>query len=107
MHLIYSTRFKFTTGLTCYLNSVLQSILGVPDFLADLLKLHQKIRALPFDSTYKPTGLLGPFCRLAFVKEKGRQDDIASALNQLRAALVKINPRVTPMKLFTFVTLLL
>ena len=87
-------RLLVLAGLTCYLNSVLQSLFGVPDFLHDLLKLQQKIQALPQDSSIKPTGLLGPFCRLAFVKNKGQQDDIASALHHLRAALVKSSPQV-------------
>jgi hypothetical protein len=75
-------------GLTSYLNSVLQGLLGVPDFVQDLTQLHGKLSGLSDDesSLHKPT-LLRSFCKLAMAKESGLQVPVTQIQTQIRVCL--------------------
>lgn len=66
-------------GLTCYMNSVLQSLLGgCPDFLQALLA--QK----------DARGMTGAVCQLAMLKQRGIIADIGWVLDEVKTELVKV-----------------
>ena len=74
-------------GLTCYINSVLQALLGLPSFNNDLLDILKESRES--GSTIN-SGLLSNIAKLAGLKDRGKQSEIGAALDKIKTSLVKV-----------------